>query len=48
MWECEQVGDECGRICKKSWMKGHGKGKEETDAWLDGIKEDRYVVDAFE
>ncbi|KAF2651941.1 cytochrome P450 [Lophiostoma macrostomum CBS 122681] len=35
-------------VCKKIYMKKSEKGEEEAEAWLDRVKEDRYVSDVFE
>jgi cytochrome P450/NADPH-cytochrome P450 reductase len=36
-------------VCKKIWLGRHeGSSEEDAQAWLDKIKEDRYVSDVFE
>ncbi len=35
--------------CKKIWLEAHpGKGDADAQAWLDSVKEERYVSDVFE
>lgn len=45
----KKFGKSTAEVCKKIWMERHtGSREEDAQAWLDEVKEDRYVSDVFE
>ena len=41
------LGRSAGEVCKRIWMDKNGGTDEQAEAWLQKVKEDRYVTDVF-